>query len=259
MLIAPRALNKEPIFVSQLVQNAMNSIALSTLEKMLNSFEFSDEDLQQLQQTVRQTDLQTGFRDAMLGERVTGMQVIRNPGQLGSEVPVRLPNTNEDLAFYLKYMGKWTAASREPFPKALDRVELISQEFEEELAGSGFARVRYQLTALLLPAMDSIFEATARGVAATQATETFIAVERFRKQQGRFPDSLDALVPEFLSEVPMDPFDGKPLRYVITDDAALIYSIGRNRIDDNGTLGDERLDEVFRLELKKTTGAEPTE
>jgi hypothetical protein len=258
MLITPRALDKEPIFVSQLVQNAMNSIALDMLEKMLNSLEFSDEDLQQLQQTVQQTDLESGMRGAMLGERVLGLQAIQNPGQLNVQVPVRLPNRNEELAVYLKFMRKLVDASRKPFPDALDGVAQVSQEFKEELQGASFGGVRYPLIAQLLPAMDAVFEATARGTAATQATETLIAVARFRKQHARLPDSLDELVPDFLSEVPMDPFDGKPLRYLITDDGtAVIYSIGRNRVDDNGELGNERLDEAFRLEPKGPVPAEP--
>ena len=258
MLIAPRALDKEPILVSQLVQNAMNNIAVRTLEKMLNSVEFSDAELQRLQQTVGQGDLHEGFRGAMLGERVIGIQTIRNPGQLGPQSRIQLPNRNEDLAFYLKYMAKWVAASREPFPQALDQSEAISQEFNEEIHGAGLGQVRYQLTAQLLPAMDAMFFTTARGVGATHATETFIAVARFRKRHGRLPDTLDELVPEFLAEVPIDPFDGKPLRYLITDDdAALIYSIGRNRVDDNGVLGDQRLDEVLRLEPMPAAPAEP--
>lgn len=40
-----------------------------------------------------------------------------------------------------------------------------------------------------------------------------LACRRYRARRGRYPDRLEELVPEFLDAVPLDPFDGKPLRY----------------------------------------------
>ncbi len=48
-----------------------------------------------------------------------------------------------------------------------------------------------------------------RGVAA------MAALELYRDRYGDYPESLEALVPEFLTQVPLNPFDGKPLRYEI--------------------------------------------
>ena len=39
------------------------------------------------------------------------------------------------------------------------------------------------------------------------------ACQSFKAKYGDFPNTLDALVPEFLPEVPRDPYDGKPMRY----------------------------------------------
>jgi hypothetical protein len=43
-----------------------------------------------------------------------------------------------------------------------------------------------------------------------------VAMERYRRAEGRWPDDLDALVPKYLSGVPIDPFQGKPLQLVRT-------------------------------------------
>ena len=48
--------------------------------------------------------------------------------------------------------------------------------------------------------------------------------------EGELPDKLEALIPRYLPELPMDPFDGKPLRY----DKAKIWSVGANLKDDGG-------------------------
>jgi hypothetical protein len=44
---------------------------------------------------------------------------------------------------------------------------------------------------------------------------TGLAIERYRLKYHRLPKSLNQLVPEFIKEVPNDPFTAKPLRYVI--------------------------------------------
>ena len=57
-------------------------------------------------------------------------------------------------------------------------------------------------------------------------SETGCAVERFRLSRGRWPADLAELVPSFLQSVPMDPIDGKPIKYARTSYGVCIYSAG---------------------------------
>jgi len=61
-----------------------------------------------------------------------------------------------------------------------------------------------------------------------------MAALRFRNDHGRLPASLDELVPEYMAEMPVDPFSGKPLLFRLLDDGLIIYSISENRTDDAG-------------------------
>ena len=74
-----------------------------------------------------------------------------------------------------------------------------------------------------------------------------VALERYKAASGDYPVTLDALVPAYLAEVPLDPFtDGKPVTYKLAPDeetAFLLYSFGENETDDGG---DEREDIVIR-------------
>jgi len=71
--------------------------------------------------------------------------------------------------------------------------------------------------------------------------------------EGRWPESLDELVPAYIDAVPLDPFDEKPLRYKVEADRIVVYSIGENEVDDGGDLerpeeGSKRAPDVgFRL------------
>lgn len=61
-----------------------------------------------------------------------------------------------------------------------------------------------------------------------------VACRLYEIRYGRLPETLDALVPEFLREVPRDPFDGKPFRYL--PEKAVVYSVGRDMRDSSGSV-----------------------
>ncbi|MBI3852430.1 MAG: hypothetical protein HY298_19410 [Verrucomicrobia bacterium] len=64
---------------------------------------------------------------------------------------------------------------------------------------------------------------------------TAIALKRYQMRRGTYPPDLIALVPEFISTVPLDPVDGQPLRYRLNADGTfLLYSIGEDGNDDGG-------------------------
>jgi hypothetical protein len=47
------------------------------------------------------------------------------------------------------------------------------------------------------------------------------------------PESLSELVPKYLPKVPIDPFDGKPLRY--SKEKGIIYCVGKDLKDSGGS------------------------
>jgi hypothetical protein len=70
---------------------------------------------------------------------------------------------------------------------------------------------------------------------ARRMTVAAIALKRYQLKHGNYPPDLNSLVPEFFAAVPLDPVDGKPLRYKLNSDGTfLLYSIGENGVDDGG-------------------------
>ena len=48
---------------------------------------------------------------------------------------------------------------------------------------------------------------------AARASAAALACRSYKAKYGAYPKTLSALVPEFLADVPLDPYDGEPLRY----------------------------------------------
>jgi len=78
-----------------------------------------------------------------------------------------------------------------------------------------------------------------------RGTALYLAIRAYDADHGKPPVKLNALIPKYLPRVPLDPFDGKPLRYVAGKTPKAwngapwgIYSIGRDFNDDGGLLAD---------------------
>ncbi len=61
-----------------------------------------------------------------------------------------------------------------------------------------------------------------------------LALHCHQVKHGRAPASLQQLVPEYFQHLPMDPFSGQPLVYRMEGTNCLLYSVGKNGVDDGG-------------------------
>jgi hypothetical protein len=245
MFAAARSVENEPMLVSQLVRSAVETMTIREIERLLPAVEFADADLEQWQEELRRADYRSGMCRAMMAERVFGKMVREDPASYGvrgaSNVAARLWGS-ADLVFYLQLMGRMVDAGKKPWPEALESAAAVEAEV------AALRDPRYVLTKVMLPSIGRSYSAAARTTALNRACDAGLAVELYRRRGGTLPESLKALVPEFLPEVPTDPFDGKPLRYVVSDGDYAVYSVGADGKDDGGQ-GDltGKPDVVFRV------------
>jgi hypothetical protein len=88
---------------------------------------------------------------------------------------------------------------------------------------------------MFLPGMGKAIAKDARNVAACRVARMALAIERFRAtHSGALPDDLTKLVPEFLPDLLIDPFDGEPIRYRKLDRGYSVYSVDQDGADNEG-------------------------
>ena len=76
-----------------------------------------------------------------------------------------------------------------------------------------------------------------------------LAAARYRAKTGKLPDKPEELVPAYLPAIPLDPYDGQPLKWKRDGEAVVLYSIGPDEKDDGGRKMDDsekKGDLVFR-------------
>lgn len=103
----------------------------------------------------------------------------------------------------------------------------------EAISKSPFKRLLYYPTMVLLPVVFGVEKRYLFAHTRAQQVATACALERFRRARGAYPETLAALVPEFLTAVPVDVMDGAPLRYRQTSEGRFeLWSVGMNRTDE---------------------------
>jgi hypothetical protein len=101
--------------------------------------------------------------------------------------------------------------------------------------------------------MGKVSKFAAQSDAYHRLAQVALAVEAYRQKQHRLPERLDELTPAFLPAIPLDSFDGQPLRFKRDGNDVGLYSIGPDDIDDGGMPWNESTkkgDLVFRIKGK---------
>lgn len=110
---------------------------------------------------------------------------------------------------------------------------LKQQHFWDEM--NDFEKARHVCTRLALPTTNKAMDKFVSSIAQQRMLQTAVALKRFHLANKRYPTTSDELLPAYLPSLPLDPIDGKPLRYRLEADGTYtLYSVGMNGIDDNG-------------------------
>ena len=86
--------------------------------------------------------------------------------------------------------------------------------------------------------------------------QTHLAIHLFQLDENHLPETIDRLVPKYLSSVPQDPFATGPMIYRLSDEGYLLYSVGANRQDDGGIEQDASGRADVLLEPREVSTAE---
>ena len=254
MINVSRSLASEPFLISALVRMACDQIAVQRVERTLGLC-LPKSRLLESQRVLQQEADSDLIWYCVRGERSGLNHLFTNLGagvisfkQIGGSNSISRSN-GEDL---LVPFGEWWFRPHLANDHALS-MELMTEIYEvrqlpehQQRRALNHAIHKIKdlpqmhpdclLTRLIFPAVNKIFDASLRAKANLRCAATGIAVERFRLARGRWPDSLDEIPRSLLSAIPLDPFDGKPLKYVQRADGVTIYSIGLDEQDDGGTI-----------------------
>ena len=116
------------------------------------------------------------------------------------------------------------------------KAEVIDAEKEalEIIEGNVFLQI-------LAPPLARVNQIAYRNKTEVYATVAVLAILRYSKDKGSFPDDLEQLISAgYLKQLPIDCFADKPLSYKKTEDSFILYSVGPNGSDEGGQYSRDR-------------------
>ena len=252
ILSLARSLKAEPVLISQLVRAAGVSLAVDGLNQVLNRTALPPESLSGLSKAFQDMENYDahgdGFIRAMAGERAIHLELLKNPDQLGRYLNLLLASDmsdeqrrrmveelgqpgilKEEQGYFENTFQQLLSARQEAFPNRLKADELLRQR-AAKAAGQ-----RLLFNGSLWGGVAGAASREAYCLANLRLALTAVALEQFRVvHDNRYPATLSELTPKYLAATPMDPFDGRPLRYRKQGAGYVLYSIGPDLKDDGG-------------------------
>jgi hypothetical protein len=247
------SLRSSPFLISHLVRMAILAVDLQPIWEGLAEHKWSDEQLAELDSELAKIDFLADYGFIMRGERAFATASIENQRRTRELVSSKVDDKGEyaglvtnkltlmpSAFFYQSELAnarmqqQWILPlvdtnSRVISPAALQRANDAVQAEKKHYSP-------YKVQALMLfPAIGS----TVRKIAAIQASidlgRVACALERYHLAHGEYPETLDALSPQFIEKTPHDIINGQPLHYRLkANDQFVLYSVGWNETDDGG-------------------------
>jgi hypothetical protein len=228
--------------ISALVRIAVDGILVENCERVLGLWPLRDEDLARLSAEIDQELRGLSLSNALTSERTFAYWLYGAPledvlavaGQEEGAIQqawrslTYAPRSQwraRDLYHYFQLMDQAIAITRLAERKRLPAADLLEQ------ATAGVPE-DYYLTRLIMPAIGRCYTHELEARMALRVARAALAVERWRIDHGGWPDSLDALVPDLLPEVPQDPFSDGTIGYARLTDGVCLYSIGPDGWED---------------------------
>ncbi|MCC7373328.1 MAG: hypothetical protein IT581_01640 [Verrucomicrobiales bacterium] len=246
-------LRREPMLISLMVRLALDNLATQPVWEGCRDRRWTDAQLAAFQEAFAGRDYLVELQKVLVGERVlagvaydamaAGSGAFNSLGIIDDS---SLAHDDFNLRVFLTLMPRgWVRQSQVAhiqYVQALVDDVARARTYSEltpsdDLLGQHInkASLFNVLAAMLAPSVQHAAARVYEQEARRRLVMVGLALERYRLADGRYPEALEALAPRFLSSVPMDPMDGKPLRYSRTDDDHFrLYSIGRDRADDGG-------------------------
>jgi len=239
ILNAGRSIGDEPTLISVLVRIAIRGVAAGELERSLAQGQPSENPMRTLQSLLEDEEKVPLLLYGMRGERAVFDRLLENiqNGKIRTKAVGGLMGGGEEFLLVSGPVAGQRAIFLDIMTENVEAAKLPVEQQDAELTRIDKSiSQRPLLIRILMPAGIRVAQAYCRSQAQLRAAIVALAVERFRREHGRWPNSLAELVPGKLPQVYVDPYDGKPLRYRRNKGGVVIYSVGPDKIDDGGNL-----------------------
>lgn len=260
------SMEHEPFLVSHLVRLAGRAILMQPIWEGLARHQWSDAQLQELQERLARTDFAGALDRSLSAERAGGLTTLdgllkkktRGPTLDMLLAPQGDPDDGQprrawrnligwltpsgwfqmEKVSYAKMMelnifGGWNSEEKLFHPRAVEDNECL---FPKQIAHGPVHAIwhHYVFARTILPALMRSSQRSARAQSTATQAALGCALERFYLAEKKYPAALTELVPKYLAKVPHEVVSCEPMRYRAESGGYVLWSAGWDGKDDGG-------------------------
>jgi hypothetical protein len=200
-------------------------------------------------------DLGTSFMPELTDGPAVIMRNNRGGLSVGPAAPLAVvwsAGRRETVDAYRELLGAYEAQRAIPI---WDRAALSPLNAATGKYDLGTGASRFFVLQALWPSFGRMIAVERELVQRRDVALVSVALVAYRASRGVWPSLLEELVPTFLPSVPVDGFDGKPLKYGLVDGRPLLYSIGVDAEDNQGKVAptEGAAQEMEQMELGRVS------
>jgi hypothetical protein len=228
---------KPVTIISTIIDISIAGLYGTTVEEGQRSHFWKAPQLESLQKQLQQINLSPRTMEAMREDIVWNYRFFQKvliphyrANREGFLTGWFLQNLVTIAKFDLQAMNDVDISNNTIFPDKLDNWEIRRVTFQNQCITTGNF-----LATSSIPPFSEMWQKTAYYQTLINEAQIGCAQERYYLAHGHYPETLDALVPDFMNKIPHDIIGGQPLHYRrISDTKFLLYSVGWNQKDDGG-------------------------
>jgi len=258
--VGHKILDSDSDFIEGLVAISMQQLGSGTVLQILPYGSLDSVALQNIDQRLSlSSDNQTGYQNMFKYEYVVQIntlqhQIIDNLDKLTSEdLKYASDNLGSDAIKYSKYGYYFKPNQTKNLFAGLAKVQVQSagnrcelNDFEQTLLQqqkvttaiifqeNAIGKLLYKTVGLTL---GSSLTNECKNDLVSNVAQIQLALKSYQNDNSSLPATLNALVPKYLTSVPLDPFDHQPIRY--NAEKKILYSVGLNKKDLGGSTGND--------------------
>ena len=263
-------LRGDKFLIEQLVGMAIEGLAIQSIQDMVAKYDISSAALTDLHRSFEQIianenflisletekmvvydEIQRCFTDGRFGgghlylarmRTIAGLyennveELILSPKKWPRAVRILFahPDKEKTREATNRFYDFWTRLYlKTPAQIKADRID-PGKEASKIIEGNVFLQI-------LAPSLARVNQIACRNKTEVHATLAVLALLRYHKDKGSFPEDLQRLISAgYLKQQPDDVFSDRPLVYRKTEDDLILYSVGPDFIDDGGVSSKDR-------------------
>ena len=224
-----------PVIIHHMLMNLGQTHVVHNLQRVLNRTSLSEHQLTTLSESLHDWLPSNGLAQPLAADRCRMIALV---SQQCSKRDAIHANSWDEFIIYLRsnlgFLSRDIIQYIDLSQKKIDIAHLPAHQQLEaaQTYAESVNELRNPFLELIVSRSSSFFKSNLKALSQVHLAYTAIAIERYKRAFGNHPNTLEDLVPLYITTVSLDPFTGNPMQYESSEQGYRLFYLDTNSSSD---------------------------